>query len=60
MMMTMMRIMMTDVSNVSQCLNANKIHFKQYTADTVSLHHYVIWPGGFLQLLIKEQPFPVF
>jgi len=40
--------MMTDVSNASQSLNVNRIHFRQYGVDTVSLRHYVIWPGGFV------------
>jgi hypothetical protein len=34
----MMMIMMTDVSNVPQCLNVNRIHFRQYGVDTASLH----------------------
>jgi hypothetical protein len=56
--MTMM--MMTDVSTVSQHLKVNKIHFRQFGVDTVSLRYYTIWPRGFLQLLFKELPFPVF
>jgi len=59
-MMTMTTMMMTDVSNASQSLNVNRIHFRQYGVDTVSLRHYVIWPGGFLRLLFKELPFSVF
>ena len=59
-MMTMTMMMMTDVSTVSQHLKVNKIHFRQFGVDTVSLRYYTIWPRGFLQLLFKELPFPVF